>query len=237
MMMKARLREWKKTHLAGVDQERYFENIRTESRLQNKEKERALVLEKSSLKIPDIFRGKNFSDYSATTAEQVQKKFICERFVETFDDRVAEGSVVKFLGSPGTGKTFLSLIMYQQIVKLGYSVHYEPTLDFLTKLQQTRFKSVDDYQLRIQFYQQIDFLILDEVTEAVNQTGRPSACDLRILFEVINSRYVTGKRCTLLISNHDQKTVASRLGQPIADRLSQNSLTLIFNWPSYRSTN
>jgi DNA replication protein DnaC len=49
----------------------------------------------------------------------------------------------------------------------------------------------------------------------------------------INQRYIN-RLCTLIISNHSQDELVERLGEPTVGRLTENGITLAFNWKSYR---
>lgn len=184
--------------------------------------------------IPVRFRGKSFDDYKIEIPLQKRAKMVAEKFVETFSKRLQEGTVLHFLGKPGTGKTFLSLLMYQSIVKNGFSAQYEPSTQFLKVLQEKRFESNAAYRSLLNHYRQIDFLILDEITESITKNGQLADVERALLLDVINARYEEKHRCTLIISNRDKSELNERLGNRIYDRLSENSLTLAFNWNSYR---
>lgn len=233
--MKARMQKWKEENKTpNIDNP---ENFRIESIKREQEKIRIEAIRQLLEKIPPRFRHKEFTDYATIFPEQARIKLICERFIATFQERLEQGSNAMFLGNPGTGKTLLSFIMYRAIVQKGFNVHYEPSLNFLKTLQEKRFKSPADFKAQIEHYKRAQILILDEVTESMNKTGCPSEHDKKLLFEVINARYEIAKCCTIIISNRDKKELTQRLGQPITDRLSENGMTLIFSWPSYRQKN
>jgi DNA replication protein DnaC len=148
--------------------------------------------------------------------------------------RLEDGTVLQFHGRPGTGKTFLSLIMIQTLVKQGYTTHYESSLAFIKNLLEKRYDSSASYKAAIEYYTRVQFLVIDEITESVSKDGKPSALESRVLHDLINARYEAENRCTLIISNRDPSQLGERLGASIADRLMQNSISLIFDWKSYR---
>ena len=92
-------------------------------------------------------------------------------------------------------------------------------------------------QLGLDHLKRIQFLVLDEISESMTKDGAPSVIEAQILFDVINSRYEQGNLCTLIISNRDKSELIKRLGIPTMDRLLENHVTLVFDWPSIRQKN
>jgi len=205
------------------------------ARKNEEEKRKAEIIQEFVSRIPRRFRGKTLADFLVEHENQSRIKQISEKFVITFSDRLKSGANLHFLGMPGTGKTFLALIMCQSIVLMGYSVHYESSLQFLKVLLEKRYESNAAYQILIDYYKRIQFLVLDEITESVTKDGEPSEVERQMLFDVINARYEQENLCTLIISNRDKAELKSRLGCPIIDRLSEKGITLIFDWDSYRN--
>jgi DNA replication protein DnaC len=89
------------------------------------------------------------------------------------------------------------------------------------------------YQLEMKTYQEPDFLILDEVTESISKDGILSEVERQVFRMLIDERH-NYNRPSLIISNRNTQEIALRFGKDIMDRLSKNSISLIFNWPSYR---
>ena len=183
--------------------------------------------------IPLRFRGKNFDDYLVENEEQARVKKLAERFINTACERISAGTCIRFMGKPGTGKTLLSLIIYQELVKQDFKVRYEPSLEFVKELLEIKFKSQANFNRHIESLSEVPFLIIDEITESVSKDGAPTELEKQILFLIVNKRYEK-KMCTLVITNRDNETLIKRLGQPTVDRLSENGITLAFEWDSYR---
>lgn len=210
-----------------------LELIRQQAIKEDEEKRRLERIQLLMDKVPLRFQNKSFGDYQVTCQEQGRAKKIAQRFVKTFSDRQRDGSCIQLLGGPGTGKSLLSLIIYQELARAGYSVQYEPSTQFLKILQEKRFESSAAFEKLMEHYRKIDCLILDEVTEALTRDGAPSEYERNLLFSLIDARYQE-KRCTLVISNRNKHELITRLGKPLTDRLSENGIMLIFNWQSYR---
>lgn len=198
---------------------------------QNREKERVDALIAS---VPFRYRGKSHMQYATKTPEQERVKKLAMRYTSTFKDRLQDGMNLIFAGKPGTGKTYLSLIMYQEIVMAGFSAHYESSLNFLQVLLEMKFKHNSVFDRKMNELKKVDFLIIDEATESINANGRPSAVERQLLLNIVNSRY-ENKRCTLIISNKPEEGIVERLGLPIFGRLKEGGLMLAFDWESYRT--
>lgn len=232
--MEARVLKWQELANIRKFSVEEFEKFQLEAREKELEKERLSRVQQEIEMIPLRFRNKKFKDYLTACADQVKIKAICERFFQTFDERCETNTSLMFLGKPGTGKTFLSLILHQNLIQNRFTVKYEPNLQFLKILQEKRFESDAAYQRYLSLYQSFDLLILDEISESLSKNGMPTEFEKKLLFDVINRRYQEKKGCTLIISNRSKKELVKRLGAQIIDRLSENSITLIFNWESYR---
>jgi DNA replication protein DnaC len=210
-----------------------YESLRKNSLKREEEKRREEHIDSLIKKIPLRFRKKTFYDFSIKNTEQNQMKLLTERFVETFNERVRQGSNLIFVGKPGTGKTLLSLIIYQELARNGFSVQYESSTEFLKKLIEIKFKSQSLFHNEMVHLQRIQLLIIDEVTESINKDGMFSSMEKQLFFHLINERY-ENQLCTLVISNRNKSDLINRLGLPVVDRLLENGVLCAFSWESYR---
>lgn len=234
MDMEARVLQLKCSNDNSKSPMEFFEEIRNESiRFEaiKREKER---IERYILSVPYRYRSKGFEDYISKNSEQALVKKLTQRYVETFKDRLENGMNLIFTGKPGTGKTFLSLIMFQSIVNAGLSAHYESSLMFIQNMLDMKFKAKSDFEYKLEFLETVDFLIIDEATESINANGRPSEIEKQLFLRIINSRY-ENRRCTLIITNRDESGMTDRLGMPIYGRIKEGGLSLAFNWGSFRN--
>jgi DNA replication protein DnaC len=195
---------------------------------------RSTQIEQCIEKLPPIFRDKTFDDFNVDYPEQMAIKSIAMRYAHTFQERQQSGTNLLFCGSPGTGKTLLALILYQALVRDGFRVHYEPTLQFLRVLQEKNLQSAKEFSNQLNFYKHAQLLIIDEATCGRVKGGELLAWEKETLFALMNMRYSQGL-CTLFISNKDKMDFAHLLSERIAGRVMQSSITLAFNWPSYRN--
>ncbi len=210
-----------------------FEQLREETMKREAEKRRQERIKTLVDMVPLRFRHKSLADYEITAPAQSQVKHIAMRYVDSFKERLQEGSSLIMHGNPGTGKTLLSLIMYQALAQQGFNVCYKPSLDFIHELIETKFKSQSAYQQHLRMYLDIHFLVLDEVTQSVSKGGVPSDQEKQVLFQLINQRY-ENNLCTVVITNRDKEELTKCLSLPIVDRLLERGVTLTFDWQSYR---
>ena len=209
---------------------REFDAFHEEARRIEEEKRQLARIEGLIKQVPMRFRYKGFHDYTTQCDDQIRIKNIALRYVMGFKDMLTTGTSLIFRGKPGTGKTLLSLVMYQELAKKGFNVRYESSLDFVGEMLIQKFKSDVSYQAQLRAF---DFLVIDEATESINKGGVPSDIEKQVLFQIINRRYER-QRCTIIISNRDHEDISDRLGMPLVDRLLEQGMTLSFDWNSYR---
>ncbi len=210
-----------------------FEAMHEEVRLQEANKRRQEQIDVLIKQVPLRFRNKSFDNFLVENEEQQRIKNIAVRFVETIVARLAEGACLTLSGKPGTGKTLLSLIIYQELAYKQISVRYESSLDWIGSLIQQKYQSTPAFYSHVKLYETVSFLIIDEVTESLSKDGAPTELERQMLFQIINKRY-ENNLCTLVITNRDKFTLNKRLGQPTVDRLYENGIVLAFEWNSYR---
>jgi DNA replication protein DnaC len=231
--MEARILKWRELTKTKQVTSEAFESMQQELKLRDAEQARQQRIDQLIKQIPMRFRGKTLTDYIAENDDQIYVKGIAERYIETTHERMAAGTSICFMGRPGTGKTLLSLIMYQAIISKGFHARYESSLEFLKGLIEIKFKSQTNFEREIQKLRDIPFLIIDEVTESVSRAGKPTEIEKQLLFRIINDRY-ENRLSTLIITNKDEEGLVDSLGEPIVDRIKDGGFSLAFNWNSYR---
>lgn len=220
--------------VSSQDDWRIIELHREKSTLIEAEKRKAEAIATLLKSVPLRYRTKTFADFMVECDAQNQVKKLIESYANTFGDRLLDGTCLTFLGAPGTGKTFLALILHQYLVHNSFRVEYQPSLNFLRVLQEKQFESYQAGEAFLQYYKKLPFLIIDEVTEGCGKGAYPADWERHLLRMLIDVRY-QASRCTLIITNRGKKELIDRLGEPTIDRLSEKGITLAFNWGSYRN--
>jgi len=231
--MEARILKWQektKERNTTLDE---LDKIKQDSMEKSLAERREATIREALSKIPFRYQGKTFDDFKAESHDQIKIKNIITKYAETFSKRLKDGNNIIFSGEPGTGKTFLSLILYQCLVKRHFNCVYEPSLNFLRILQDKKFLGTNVFNTLLHFYIALPFLIIDEVTEGSGRSGDLTHWEQELLFKLIDGRYQKN-HCTLIISNHSVESIRSRLSSRVLDRFLEKGIQLIFNWSSFR---
>lgn len=155
-----------------------------------------------------------------------QKKF---KNLSTLDF-IEEGQNIIFSGSPGTGKTHISIGLGMKACLEGYKVFFITVPLFITQLKELRSgKSLRAFQNKLAKY---DLVILDEL--GYMSTDKEGA---ELLFNNISIR--TGRRSTIVTTNLSFDRWNEIFQDPImtaamTDRLAYKSHIVDMNGDSYR---
>ncbi|MCL7941197.1 ATP-binding protein [Halomonas sp. ATCH28] len=184
--------------------------------------------------IPARFQARSLEDFE--TEGRRDKAFAlaaCQRYVERFDDRLAQGGGMVITGSVGAGKSHLAYGIGNALLAQGRRVMgidvYE-LIDLIKERAFSREKGASEREAIKAFVAGLDLLILDEIGA---QLG--TEWERLMLFKIINERY-KAQLPTILISNIDAAALGDYLGERIVDRMEEGGgMTLTLDWGSYRS--
>lgn len=180
--------------------------------------------------IPERFRDRTLDSYVATTDGQKAALKWATEYAHGFDEVLATGRSMLFLGRPGTGKTHLGCGIANHLLRKGSSVYYATVQRAMRRIKDTWHKeSAEREGDAIRAMSGPDLLILDEIGV---QFG--SDTEKNLTFDLLNERYER-MRPTLLLSNLAKDDVARYLGERVMDRLREDGGRVItFDWDSYR---
>lgn len=145
--------------------------------------------------------------------ENAYKK--AELFAETFD---TEKSNLYLYGAAGTGKTYISSCIANRALERGKTVYYQTAFGLLDMLEKLKFNKLSydeaaEAEYAAEYAYSVDLLIIDDVgTEYVS--GYSSAA----LFDIINSRLITGKS-TVISSNLSPQKIEEIYGARMSSRI------------------
>ncbi len=159
------------------------------------------------------FEGFNLNYYSKD-GENPRKRMtyilkLCKEYVDAFTPENAQNLL--FMGSPGLGKTHLTLAIVSGVVKKGYMPFYGPAEALFTLVSSERFSGENKGSYNAML--ECDLLVIDDLgTEYVNEFSRS------VLYNLINSRLLS-KKPTIINTNLTMKEIADRYGERIVSRL------------------
>lgn len=187
--------------------------------------------------IPKKYKRLNFEQYICDEQNLNQKLILerCKKYAANFDKVLEKGIDLLMTGSVGSGKTHLAMSIANQIIKNGYTVHYEDSYKICNRLSKAA-RSLDKcYDSTIASLVEPDLLILDEVGDQIC-----SEHELRMLNKLLLERYAQDKPVILisnfpLVSSEDSKDLKNILGSRIISRVLENSGQVFkFEWSDYR---
>ena len=181
--------------------------------------------------IPARFKDRTIHNYQVNDPGEDHAKQTASWFVDTWSERMANGTSLIFCGSPGTGKTHLACAIGNQLLQQGTSVLFTTVSDAMRRIKATYDRDASMSEANaIGIFTSPRLLILDEIQV---QTG--SDHERRLMFEIINRRY-ENVLPTIVMSNLAFEQLQEFLGDRIVDRLREGGGKLVkFTWKSRRA--
>ena len=167
----------------------------------------------------------SLSYYSGDDYATMQRIYNFARtYAENFTP--SSGSILMF-GATGLGKTHLSLAIANEVLKKGYSVLYDSTINILNKIKKEDFS----YEKETEMYDTVmdaELLILDDLgTEFENKMYTST------IYNIINTR-LNRVKPTIISTNLDFKKIAERYDDRVASRLNTMYTCLEFHGDDVR---
>lgn len=182
-------------------------------------------LYKAKFPADKTIEGFDFASQPSIDKRKINDALTCQ-FIEQKQNLV-------FIGTPGTGKTHLSIAIGKNALLKGYNVMFTTVSDILNKLHTA--KADNSYHKKLEEYTNADLLILDEL--GFKTLPSHSANDF---FEIISRCYE--KHSLIITTNKDfdqwseifaDKTMATA----ITDRVLHHSMIFKITGSSYRTRN
>jgi DNA replication protein DnaC len=192
-------------------------------------KRRESIKEKlQELELGFRFNGKTFADYVVENEGQKKALSVATGIVERYESFFKKGTQVLFCGKSGTGKTMLTAIIAQELVKAEYQVRVTTVQKMIRRVRET-FGTKENEQDIVDEFSYFPLLIIDEVGVSLQ-----SDYEKTILFEIMDERYKY-ERPTIMTSNLDAEEVEKYLGFRLMRRFrDSNGLMVPFEWEEYR---
>ena len=171
---------------------------------------------------------KTLEEFDFSFQPSIDKKQINDASICRY---IAEKKNIIFIGSPGTGKTHLSIALGLKALAMHYSVLFTTASEMLYNLHIS--KADNSYYKKLGDYISPDLLIIDEL--GFKQLAHYSADDF---FEVISKRYEKGSCIITTNKGFDQwgEIFGDHiLTSAILDRVVHHSTIFKISGPSYRA--
>jgi len=195
------------------------------------ERQRLIEQRLSQAGIPLRFRNKDFASFRTDTDEMDRARSVAMEFARNFDAHAKNGTVLVFLGQPGTGKSHLALAIASAIMP-AHTAMYTSAIDAVRMVRDTWRRNSEKSETQVlRALASVDLLILDEIGV---QYGTES--EQVTLFDIIDKRY-RDQRPMILLTNSTAAEMKTFLGDRSYDRLREGGKFVIFNWESQRGNN
>ena len=163
--------------------------------------------------------------------ERVINDFTLEKFKaeKPFQERMlniaksyienGKGKWLSFLGASGSGKTHLCSAVAIELIKQGKEVKYMLWKDDSRKIKNDNF---DGDGTLIEYYKNVEVLYIDDLFKTGKSEGglqKPTAGDINLAFEIINSR-VAQKKVTIISSESSIDDLFD-IDEAVAGRIKQ----------------
>lgn len=235
-IIKARLKEYKLAGMYNNFEERIsyandksisyieFLNLLLEDEANNR-RDNSYQKRYSKAKLPAY---KTVDDFDFSFQPSIDKRVFNDALTCQF---IRDKLNVVFIGSPGTGKTHLSIALGINALNKDFKVLFTSVSDMLYNLHVS--KADNSFYKKLDYYLEPNLLILDEL--GFKKLPSYSADDF---FEVISRRYERG---SIIISTNKPYEqwgdifTDNVLAGAILDRIVHHSQTFNINGPSYRA--
>ncbi|MBR6252583.1 MAG: ATP-binding protein [Clostridia bacterium] len=141
----------------------------------------------------------------------IKNKEIAKAFIKDFEDESTKNLL--FIGTAGTGKTFLSSCIANEVISKGHTVLYQTAPILLDSIFKYKYKDGENNRLYDDLFN-VDLLIIDDLG-----TENTSAAKFSELFSLINSRILNPKTKTIISSNLTWNQLSKTYDDRIISRL------------------
>ncbi|MCK1976041.1 ATP-binding protein [Jeotgalicoccus huakuii] len=172
------------------------------------------------------YQNAQFEDLKVDTDQQAKAIEVAKDYINNFDDKLKNGRGLVIQGSFGTGKTYLSAIIRNALIKENYKVLFIKFADYFDMMVTTS-KDTDGKTDGIYYMaKDADLLILDEVNAEQNNW------EAKELYKITDARM---NKSTIYTTNYSSKDFKKSMKMnQIFTRMMNRKDTIILNGKDYR---
>lgn len=186
---------------------------------------------RSRCALPPVYVNASFANYDEIDPRVARIKRAMMGFCRHFEQQRTVRRGFLFSGNSGAGKTLLAAAMANSIIDQGYTALYRSlpalTMAIRASYRNSQLPSSADMASEMM---EADFLIIDEV-----DLHGASDSDYQFLFHVVDGRYASGMRPTVLLSNKSELELQVDLHERIVTRVLNGTKAICFDWQNQRS--
>lgn len=138
-------------------------------------------------------------------------------------------------GAVGAGKTHISTAITYSLIQAGMSAKYMMYRDETTVLKGLVNLDPEKYSEQVKLLKSVDVLYIDDLFKMKKpkfakdyEDCRPTNADIKLIFEIINARYCSKSKITIISSEHDTDTLVD-IDEAIGSRIIQKCGTFKLN--------
>lgn len=158
----------------------------------------------------NLYQGNDMADteQKRNTMRRILRQ--CRDFADNFGK--SSGNILMF-GRTGLGKTHLSLAIANEVLKKGYNVLYDSTLNYLNQIEKEHFGRSDNETDTLSQLLEADLLILDDLGSEYSKPFYIST-----IYNIINTRINKGLS-TIINTNLSHEEMLQKYEERIISRL------------------
>lgn len=140
--------------------------------------------------ISKVFQNKTLDTYITEGKPQIinSAKKTAKKYIENFNGTKS----IAFIGQVGSGKTHLCFAIASELLKQNIGVLYMQYREVITQLKQC-ITDEETYKRELNKYRDAPVLYIDDLYKGMLKNGSINDSEIRIMFEIINYRYLNQK--------------------------------------------
>jgi len=207
-----------------------LQSWQAEAAFKAQEELRKNLIESQLEQLPQRYKSASFDNYEILIDKQKIALNRARKFADSLLNKQNVSGI--FCGTPGTGKTHLSVAVFRNFVQAGKRARWMPIYKVIDEIR-TAYKPwcTDTKSSIIDRLAKLDLLIIDDVGKTT--AGEAEQTEL---FELFNERY-NAEKPTLITTNLNDAGICDYLGETVHSRLlDNNGITIVCDWDDYRAS-
>jgi DNA replication protein DnaC len=181
--------------------------------------------------VPGGHKGQGAQEANAAMEKALQQS---RGYVTNFHEHVRKGQSIVFVGPKGAGKDHLMVGVLRAIVEdYQVSTHRVRYIDGLSLFGEFR-DTIKGNATETSVVERHCKPHLLAISDPLPPTGDLSDYEQRMMLRLIDKRYRDCRPMAATINASSREEVERRMGPQAADRLLDDAVVVMCNWPSYR---